>query len=160
MEEIHYIPFQDFVLNSGVKESTVKRRANDIPGLSKNGSGFTVISGTRYPFNIGNHNIKDSGGKRYTLLKAISLYGYISHRELRIEPAQFQAMLGDLIAAGLIRENGLCNTYGANAYDCTPKGDELIRRTDRSAKLEILNMIAEATGTFTGAVISQVYDAV
>ena len=159
MEEIKYIPFPDFVLNSGVKESTIKKRYREIPGLTKSEDGFTVISGTRYPFDKRNLSIRDSGERRYTLLKAISLYKYISHRELKVEQVQFQAMLGDLISAGLIRTNGLCNAYGANAYDCTPKGDELIRRADNRSKQEFLNMIAETAGTFTGAVISQVYDA-
>ena len=68
-------------------------------------------------------------------------------------------MLRELLSAGLIKENNLFNTYDANAYDCTPTGDELIQRTDKEAKSELINLVASAVGTFTGAVISQIADA-
>ena len=68
-------------------------------------------------------------------------------------------MLRELLSAGLIKENNLFNTYGANAYDCTSAGDELIQRTDKEAKKELVNLVASAVGTFTGAVISQIADA-
>jgi hypothetical protein len=63
-----------------------------------------------------------------------------------------------LLSAGLIQRNNLSNTYGANAYDCTQLGDEFINRTDKAAKNELINTIASAAGTFTGAVLSQVFD--
>ncbi len=157
-EKIQYIEFEDFVRNSGVKESTIKRRYKQIPGITKTQKGFRVISGTRYPYNIGNTKLDSSEARRYVLLKAISKYQYISHKELRIEPPQFKAMLRDLLSAGLIQANNLSNTYGANAYDCTRLGDEFINRTDKAAKNELINTIASAAGTFTGAVLSQVFD--
>lgn len=157
-EKIQYIEFEDFVSNSGVKESTIKRRYKQIPGIIKTKKGFRVISGTRYPYNIGNTKLDSSEARRYVLLKAISKYQYISHKELRLEPPQFKAMLRDLLSAGLIQANNLSNTYGANAYDCTRLGDEFINRTDKAAKNELINAIASAAGTFTGAVLSQVFD--
>lgn len=157
-EKIQYIEFEDFVRNSGVKESTIKRRYKQIPGITKTKKGFRVISGTRYPYNIGNTKLDSSEARRYVLLKAISKYQYISHKELRIEPPQFKVMLRDLLSAGLIQANNLSNTYGANAYDCTQLGDEFINRTDKAAKNELINTIATAAGTFTGAVLSQVFD--
>ena len=158
-EKIQYIEFEDFVNNTGVKESTIKRRYKKIPGVIKTKKGFRVISGTRYPYNIGNTKLDTSEARRYVLLKAISKYQYISHKELRLEPPQFEAMLRDLLSAGLIQANHLSNTYGANAYDCTPLGDEFINRTDKNAKTELINAISAAAGTFTGAVLSQVFDA-
>ena len=158
-EKIDYIDFEDFVNNAGVKESTIKRRYRQIPGIIKTQKGFRVISGTRYPYNIGNTNIEDSASKRFTLLKAISKYKYISHKELRIEPPQFEAMLRDLLSAGLIQCNNLSNTYGANAYDCTPLGEELISQKDQAARHNLINAIASASGTFTGAILSQIFDA-
>lgn len=158
-EKIQYIEFEDFVNNTGVKESTIKRRYKKIPGVIKSKKGFRVISGTRYPYNIGNTKLDTSEARRYVLLKAISKYQYISHKELRLEPPQFEAMLRDLLSAGLIQVNNLSNAYGANAYDCTPLGDEFINRTDKNAKPELINAISAAAGTFTGAVLSQVFDA-
>lgn len=158
-EKIQYIEFEDFVNNTGVKESTIKRRYKKIPGVIKSKKGFRVISGTRYPYNIGNTKLDTSEARRYVLLKAISKYQYISHKELRLEPPQFEAMLRDLLSAGLIQVNNLSNAYGANAYDCTPLGDEFINRTDKNAKTELINAISAAAGTFTGAVLSQVFDA-
>lgn len=157
-EKIDYIDFEDFVNNAGVTESTIKRRYKKIPGVIKTAKGFRVISGTRYPYNIGNTKLDSSEAKRYVLLKAISKYQYISHKELRLEPQQFKAMLRDLLSAGLIQANDLSNTYGANAYDCTPLGDEFINRTDKNAKAELISTISAAAGTFTGAVLSQIYD--
>ena len=158
-EKIQYIEFADFVNNAGVKESTIKRRYKKIPGITKTPKGFRVISGTRYPYNIGNTNIDDSASKRFTLLKAISKYKYISHKELRIEPPQFEAMLRDLLSAGLIQCNNLSNKFGANAYDCTVRGEELIRQNDKTARENLIKTIAAATGAFTGAVLTQIFDA-
>ena len=157
-KEVSYIEFDEFINNSGVKESTIKRNYKHIPGLIKNGKEFRVISGTRYPYNLGNTKIEDSASKRYVLLKAISNYKYISHKELRVEYHQFETMLRELLSSGLIQRNNLSNTYGANAYDCTCLGDKLISHKDRKAKQELLNMIAETAGAFTGAVVSQIFD--
>lgn len=156
--EIEYIDFDEFVNNSGVKKSTIKRNYKHIPGLSKTEEGFIVVSGTRYPYNLRNTKLEDYSSKMYTLLKAISRYKYISHKELRVEHRQFEAMLRDLLSAGLIQSNGLSNTYGANAYDCTVLGGEFMSKTDKDAKNELIERISFAAGTFTGAVLSQIYD--
>lgn len=158
-KKIEYIPFQEFVSNSGVKESTIKRKYKQIPGIQKTKNGYSVVSGTRYPCDLHRYKLKNSGDKRYVLLKMISEYKYITHKDLRIEHQQFQDMLRDLLSANLIQRNYLCNEYGANAYDCSVLGDELLRNTDKAAKNEIINLIASATGTFTGAIFSQVFDA-
>lgn len=81
-----------------------------------------------------------------------SKYRYISHKELRVEHKKFEDMLRELLSAGLIKNNNLSNTYGANAYDCTLLGDEFINRTDKNTKVELINTISAAAGTFTGAV--------
>ena len=157
-KEIIYIEFDEFVNNSGFKESTIKRNYKRIPGLQKTKNGYRVVSGTRYPYNLGNTKIEDSASKRYVLLKAISNYKYISHKELRVEHHQFETMLRELLSSGLIQRNNLSNTYGANAYDCTPLGDELISHKDKKAKQELFKTIAETAGTFTGAIVSQIFD--
>lgn len=158
-KKIEYIDFDEFVHNSGRKKTTIIRNYKRIPGISKTEDGFQVVSGTRYPYNLGHTKLEDSSAKRYALLKAISKYKYISHKELRIEQKQFENMLRDLLSAGLIQCNNLSNSYGANAYDCTVLGEELLSKTDKAAKSELINMIASAAGTFTGAVVSQIYDA-
>lgn len=154
-----YIELDDFVNISGVKETTIKKNYKRIPGFQKTEIGFRILSGTRYPFNLRNTNLDDSISKRYTLLKAISKYQYISHKELRVEQKQFEDMLRDLLSAELIRPNNLSNTYGANAYDCTVKGDKLLKQKESNAKNEFINTIATATGNFTGAILSQIFAA-
>lgn len=153
-----YIELDDFVNISGVKETTIKKNYKRIPGFQKTEIGFRILSGTRYPFNLRNTNLDDSISKRYTLLKAISKYQYISHKELRVEHKQFEDMLRELLSAGLIKNNNLSNTYGANAYDCTSIGDEFINKTNKSNLIEFLNAATATAGTFTGAVLSQIYD--
>lgn len=157
-KRIEYIDFDEFVSIADVQAKTIKKKYKQIPGVEKTDRGFRVVSGTRYPYNIRNTKLDDSASRRYTLLKAINQYKYISHRELRIEHRQFEDMLRDLLSAGLIRNNNLSNTYGANAYDCTPLGEELISRTDKAARAELVNLIASAAGSFTGAVLSQIFD--
>ena len=49
--------------------------------------------------------------------------------------------------------------HGANAYDCSPRGDELLKLSEQKAKSELVNLIASAAGAYTGAVISQILDA-
>lgn len=154
-----YIEFDDFVSYTGLRKSTVERNYKKIPGIEKKNDKYTVLSGTRYWFSdLHRYKIDDSYQKRYVLLKAISKFRYISHKELRIEKPQFDKMLRDLLSAGLIEQNNLSNSYGANAYDVTDKGAALMHKSDKTAKVELVNIIAEAAGRFTGAVISQIYD--
>ena len=49
---LSYISFDEFVRNADVKESTIKCRYKEIHGLIKEGNGFKVLSGTRYPYNV------------------------------------------------------------------------------------------------------------
>ena len=102
-------------------------------------------------------NVSFQGGCNGNL-KAISKFRYIGHKELRVEKSQFDNMLRDLLSAGLIEPNNLSNCYGANAYDVTDKGALLVHKTDKTAKKELITTISEAVGTFTGAVLSQIYD--
>lgn len=155
-----YIEFDDFVSNTGFSKSTVERNYKKIPGIEKKNGKYTVLSGTRYWFSdLHRYKIDDSYQKRFVLLKAISKFQYISHKELRIEKPQFDKMLRDLLSAELIEPNNLSNCYGANAYDVTDKGAALTHKSDKTARVELMNIIAEAAGRFTGAIISQIYDA-
>lgn len=155
-----YIEFEDFVSNTGLKKSTVERNYKKIPGIEKKNDKYIVLSGTRYWFSdLHKYKIDDSYQKRFVLLKAISKFRYISHKELRIEKPQFDKMLRDLLSAELIEPNNLSNCYGANAYDVTDKGAALTHKNDKTAKVELVNIVAEAAGRFTGAIISQIYDA-
>lgn len=154
-----YIEFEDFVSNTGLKKSTVERNYKKIPGIEKKNDKYIVLSGTRYWFSdLHRYKIDDSYQKRFVLLKAISKFRYISHKELRIEKPQFDKMLRDLLSAELIEPNNLSNCYGANAYDVTDKGATLMHKNDKTAKTELITAIAEVAGTFTGAIISQVCD--
>ena len=154
-----YIEFDDFVSNTGFRKSTVERNYKKIPGIEKKNDKYIVLSGTRYWFSdLHRYKIDDSYQKRFVLLKAISKFRYISHKELRIEKPQFDKMLRDLLSAELIEPNNLSNCYGANAYDVTDKGATLMHKNDKTAKTELITAIAEVAGTFTGAIISQVCD--
>lgn len=154
MEE-QYITFDEFVSIAGVGEKTIKKRQKDIPGLVYEDNQFTVLSGTRYPCDLHRYKINNSADRRYVLLKTISEYKYISHVDLRVYHEQFVDLLRELLEAGLIRENHLSNHYGANAYDCTEKGDLILKRKKSEALKEIADTIASATGHFVGSVISE-----
>ena len=156
---VNYISFEEFVRNSGVSERTVRKRYREIPGIELTDSGeLRILSGTRYPFNMRNCKLEDSADRRYVLLKAISQYKYISCNDIRVEQAQFKRMLYELLNAGLIQRNNLSNTYGANAYDCTIKGGELLQMAKinkKKAKEEMCILIAKVSVAFVGKVISE-----
>ena len=145
---------EDFLTIAGVKLETVKKHKDEIPGLTICEGEFLILEGTRYPC-FYRDKIKNTADRRYLLLRAISEYKYIDHLKLRVTHSQFKDLLKDLLDAGLIRENHLANHYGANAYDCTIKGDELLHFTKQKAIKEISNTVAACGGHFVGAVISE-----
>ena len=151
-----HITIEEFVNIAGVKESTIKKRKNSIPGLKYENDKFIILSGTRYPCDLHRDKLKNSDDRRYALLKMISEYKYISHNELRIYPEQFVELLRELLAAGLIKENHLSNHFGANAYDCTEKGDRLLNNKKNEIVKQMINMVASTTGKFVGSIISEV----
>ena len=153
-EVVRYISMEEFAKKVGVKEETVKKRYQEIPGITKEGSSFTILSGTRYPCDKRRIKPKDSGDRRYLLLRTISDYRYISHEHLMLEEKQFDDMLAEFLQARLIKKNGLCNSFGANAYDCTAKGDDLLKKQKKEVIHELTILCAEALGTFTGAMIA------
>ncbi len=158
MKKKEYITVEEFLNNSGIEESTFNKNHKKIPGVVKCSEGYRILSGTRYPYNMRNTKLINSDDRRYTLLKAISTYKYISHDELRLEKRQFDDMLKDLIRSGLIRENGLSNHYGANAYDCTASGEDCLRLNKDSALKKLADIVASAGGHFTGALLSEIYN--
>ena len=78
-EVVRYISMEKFAKKVGVKEETVKKRYQEIPGITKEGNTFSILSGTRYPCDKRRIKPKDSGDRRYLLLRTISDYRYISH---------------------------------------------------------------------------------
>ena len=153
-EVVRYISMEEFVKKVGVKEETVKKRYQEIPGITKEGNTFTILSGTRYPCDKRRIKPKDSGDRRYLLLRTISDYRYISHEHLMLEEKQFDDMLAEFLQARLIKKNGLCNSFGANAYDCTAKCDDLLKKQKKEVIHELTILCAQALGTFTGAMIA------
>jgi hypothetical protein len=62
-------------------------------------------------------------------------------------------MLEEFLQAGLIKKNGLCNSFGANAFDCTVKGDALLKKQKKDVIHYLTLLGAEALGTFAGAAL-------
>ena len=153
-EVVRYISMEEFAKKVGVKEETVKKRYQEIPGITKEGNTFTILSGTRYPCDKRRIKPKNSGDRRYLLLRTIGDYRYISHEHLMLEEKQFDDMLAEFLQAGLIKKNGLCNSFGANAYDCTAKGDAVLKKQKKEAIHDLTILCAEALGTFAGAMIA------
>jgi len=146
---VRYVPLEVFLNVANKRESTVYRRRNDIPGLTYQDGRYAILEGTRYPCDLHRYQISDSADKRYVLLKTISKNEYICANDLGLYERQFRELLNDLLMAGLIRENGVSNQYGANGYDCTPEGDELLESKKGQAK----KRIAELIGSFVGAAV-------
>ena len=152
------ITIEEFVAISGVKKTTIRKNSSKIPGLRYINGEYEIIKGTRYPGDFHRYKLKNSGERRYVLLKAISEYKYIDHIKLRLYKEQFDALLRELLDAELICENHLFNHFGANAYDCTPHGDEILKQEKAAAIQSITNCVASASGHFLGAIISEVFN--
>lgn len=149
------ISIEEFLKIAGVKRNTVIKHKDEIPGLLFLNGEFRIIKGTRYPC-FYKDKIRDFSDRRYLLLKAISENKYIDYLKLRVYPDQFQELLRELLDAELIRENNMPNHYGANAYDSTYKGDDLLKMRKEKSIIEIANMVATAAGHFVGAVVSDI----
>jgi hypothetical protein len=144
---------EEFANNSNVKEKTVIKRYREIPGITKKNGEYKILSGTRYPYDKRKLKVKNSEDKRYCLLQAISEYRYISRKELKLEKKQFEDMLNEMLAVKLIKPNNLSNSYGANPYDCTGKGDEIIHMKKQQGREELVKLIAIYTGTVSGTFV-------
>ena len=155
---IRYVDIETFLAVVRKSESTIYHRRKEIPGLSYENGSYTILEGTRYPCDLHRYKIKDSGDRRYVLLKTISANQYICAYDLGLYQKQFESLLEDLLAGGLIRRNGMSNHYGANAYDSTPRGDEVLESNKGQAKKEIAEFIGIATGSFVGSVLSQLVE--
>ena len=145
-----YISIDKFAERYSVNVKTVQKRYKEIHVVEKHEGEFRVLEGSRYPLPIGRYKIDNAEDKRYALLKAISLFRYVDADMLNIPEQSFNLMVGALLDAGLIIENNIGNTYGANAYDCTPAGDEILRKK----RLRAIKEIATIAGKFTGEVLA------
>ena len=116
---------EEFLIISDVKESTIHKRRNEIPGLTYINGEYEIIEGTRYPYNLGNSKLKEQSDKILALLKATSRNRYIDHKKLKLQKKQFERLLNELERNSYIEENGTNKPCAANAYDLTFKGAEL-----------------------------------
>ena len=155
---VRYVDIETFLPVAGKSETTIYRRRKEIPGLLYEDGTYIILEGTRYPCDLHRYKIEDSGDRRYVLLKTISANQYICAQDLGLYQKQFESLLEDLLLSGLIRYNGMSNTFGANAYDCTPRGDEVLDRGKGRAKKEMAELIGIVSGSFIGSVMSQVFE--
>ena len=137
---------EEFLIISDVKESTIHKRKKEIPGLTYINGEYKIIDGTRYPYNLGNSKLKEQEDKILALLKATSRNRYIDHKMLKLQKKQFERLLNELERNGYIEENGTNNPFGANAYDLTFKGAELVQLSRNKA----LRTLSEIAGRFAG----------
>lgn len=150
------VTIEEFERIAGVKEATIRKNHDKIPGLTYRDGAYEILSGTRYLCDFSKFKMDDSNQKRYVVLKAISQNKYVSSIDVRLYQEQFENMLKELLSAGLIQPNGVANHYGANAYDCTMLGEEVLKKRKNKCVEELANLVAGAVGTFTGKVISEV----
>lgn len=153
MNTASYISMDNFANICGRKVSTIQKRYKDIPGIVKDGSRYMVLQGTRYPFSYKRYKLDSSSDRRYVLLKAISKYEYISYKELKLSPSQFEKMLLDFEQAGLVQKNDHDNRFGANGYDCTAKGDDLLAQIEKKGWREKAEFAAKIFAEILGEAI-------
>ena len=153
---------EDLARQSGLKVSTVERELNKVKGIERDGKKYIIPEGSRFPYKRGNLKLDNQGKRQYAFLKATSSYRYIDHEMLDMPKNSFDAMIQDLLKAGLIVCNGSSNTWGGNKYDTTLsyenlKKDNVKKRVDAFVKgIElVVKMISLAASSF-GAVVTPV----
>ena len=152
--EKEYITIQDFANKCDLKENTIIKNIRKIPGAEPIVDGYRFLSGTRYPYNMRSTKLTDSSKRRYILLKAISESRYIDHSMLKMEEHDFIQLLQQLITAGWIEENNGCNCFGANKYNATLLGEEMLLKHKREKSLHAAEMLGAGVGAFYGVVHS------
>lgn len=68
----HYISFEEFKNNCGMKAKTIKRNLEKIPGCVVTENGCVFLKGTRYPYNLRNTKLNNSQNRRFVLLKDVN----------------------------------------------------------------------------------------
>ena len=156
MDEELAMTVSDLAAVSYVKEKTVIRNANKIPGVitGKNGK-VAFPNGSRYPYNLRSNKLDTAGKKRLALLDATYHYMFIDHIMLHMTSASFNTMIAELLQVGYLQENDSGNPYGANRYDTTIRYEN-IRALSRNAQVkEIAYDVASFAGHFCGAFCSE-----
>lgn len=126
-ELLKYITLDEFADICRKKPATIKRRADEIPGVVCTNDGYRVLIGTRYPHKM-SYTIDTSAKCRYILLRAISSNEYISYRELGMYEQDFISMLRQCEELGYIEKRDVPNQFGANGYLCTIDGEDFLRK--------------------------------
>ena len=150
---IRFISIEEFSEICGEKVNTIKKRYKEIPGIVKTGNTYQVQEGTRYPVDKRRIRIRTGGreAKAYYLLRTISEEKYIASDNLGLYQEQFDRLLTELFISELIQNNELGNEFGANSYDITPKGSAVLLQKKEQAIKQIVELVADAGGTFFGA---------
>ena len=65
-----YISIEEFLNIANVKESSIKKNRDKIPGLTYEQEEYYIIDGTRYPYNIRRSKLVNDDDRLYSLLKA------------------------------------------------------------------------------------------
>ena len=144
---------EEFSLMSGISVNQIKKRYREIGGITKDEEGYHIPNGTRYPIRRPTH-IESRNEKVYLVLKAIFLYKYIDAVMLRIPHESFELILEEMKTIGWIQENKTNNPFGANRFDTTLLGGEIIQKKKTEALREIAGTLSYSAGLFVKGVQS------
>ena len=119
--------FDEFRRMYNVSEGTIRKRARkgEIPGMNCILNEYQIMSGTRYPYNVRGTRIKKYSDRVYIILKATSENYYVDEKMLKISKNQFDLIINELLANGLLIKNNEENPYGSNPYDVTGDGERI-----------------------------------
>ena len=145
---------REFSLQCGISENQIRKRYKEIGGVEYIDGEWIIPNGTRYPAKR-LHHVDSFEEKVYALLKATSEYRYIDSKILHIPDESFNVIISVLLQQGWIQTNGIENPYGANHYDLTLIGANIINQRRYKSIEAISAMIARCAGDFTGRLINQ-----
>ncbi len=151
-----YIDIENFSGLCKISENQIKRRRNEIPGIIQRKGRYYVPYGSRYPFSVKRFKNLDDYKRMAILLLAIFKRKFIDNAMLGLYQEAFDKMIDNLVKMGLIEEQNLGNSYGANAYICTLKGLEIAENQKTEKICRAIKLIAEASGIFFGQIMKAV----
>ncbi len=152
---VEYVSIEEFSNRYNLKPQTILKNYKKIRGIKMSRGELIILSSARYPYNMRNTHLKKREEKMYVLLKATREFYYIDSKMLKISEYSFNTMIKEMLNLGILIENNSGNNDGANAYDTTTLTENFLNLSKRKAIKEMLSIMANTSGTFVGAALSQ-----
>lgn len=119
---------EEFSEECGIKVKSIRKRIDEIKGISHVDGVIVILEGSRYPYNLRRSRIDTRLKKMNVLLNATDHNRYIDEKTLHMSKNSFKTMVEELVRAKLLISNGSNNSFGVNMYDVSLAYSECKKR--------------------------------